>query len=61
MKEGSVIINTASITAYQVHPSLIYYSSTKGAIVTFTRCLSGGLIDRKTRVNTVALDLYGLS
>jgi NAD(P)-dependent dehydrogenase (short-subunit alcohol dehydrogenase family) len=54
MKEGGVIINTTSITAYKGHPELIDYSSTKGAIVTFTRSLSGALIERGIRVNAVA-------
>lgn len=54
MKEGSVIINTASITAYRGNPSLIDYSSTKGAIVAFTRSLSQALADRSIRVNAVA-------
>jgi NAD(P)-dependent dehydrogenase (short-subunit alcohol dehydrogenase family) len=54
MKEGSVIINTASITAYRGNPSLIDYSSTKGAIVAFTRSLSQALADRGIRVNAVA-------
>jgi NAD(P)-dependent dehydrogenase (short-subunit alcohol dehydrogenase family) len=54
MKEGAAIINTTSITAYQGHPSLIDYSATKGAIVTFTRSISLELIDRGIRVNAVA-------
>jgi NAD(P)-dependent dehydrogenase (short-subunit alcohol dehydrogenase family) len=54
MKEGATIINTTSITAYQGHPSLIDYSATKGAIVTFTRSISLELIDRGIRVNAVA-------
>ncbi len=54
MKEGSTIINTASITAYQGNDKLIDYSSTKGAIVTFTRSLSQNLIGRNIRVNAVA-------
>jgi NAD(P)-dependent dehydrogenase (short-subunit alcohol dehydrogenase family) len=54
MKEGGSIINTTSVTAYQGHPSLIDYSATKGAIVTFTRSISLELIDRGIRVNAVA-------
>lgn len=54
LKEGSIIINTASITAYKGHKTLIDYSSTKGAIVSFTRSLSLSLVDRKIRVNAVA-------
>jgi NAD(P)-dependent dehydrogenase (short-subunit alcohol dehydrogenase family) len=37
---GSAIVNTTSVTAYQGNPSLVDYSSTKGAIVAFTRSLS---------------------
>lgn len=54
MKEGDTIINTASITAYRGNPTLIDYSSTKGAIVAFTRSLSSNLAEKKIRVNAVA-------
>jgi len=53
-KNGGNIINTASVTAYQGSPQLCDYSSTKGAIVAFTRSLSQALADRKIRVNAVA-------
>jgi NAD(P)-dependent dehydrogenase (short-subunit alcohol dehydrogenase family) len=48
------IINTTSITAYKGSPELLDYSSTKGAIVAFTRSLSQALADKKIRVNAVA-------
>ena len=54
MKEGSSIINIASITAYAGSPHLLDYSSTKGAIVAFTRSLSQNLIEKHIRVNAVA-------
>lgn len=54
MKEGSSIINTASVTAYRGSGALIDYASTKGAIVSFTRSLAGNLVKRKIRVNGVA-------
>jgi len=54
MKEGATVINTTSITAYKGSPQLIDYSSTKGAIVAFTRSLSMALEKRKIRVNAVA-------
>ncbi|MCM0648342.1 SDR family oxidoreductase [Clostridium swellfunianum] len=54
MKEGTVIINTSSITAYKGHERLIDYSSTKGAITTFTRSLAISLSKRNIRVNAVA-------
>ena len=53
-KKGGVIINCASVTAYQGSPELLDYSSTKGAIVAFTRSLSQALADKKIRVNAVA-------
>jgi len=40
LKEGSTIVNTTSVTAYKGSPMLLDYSSTKGAIVAFTRSLS---------------------
>jgi NAD(P)-dependent dehydrogenase (short-subunit alcohol dehydrogenase family) len=54
MREGSVIINTASIQAYQPSPPIIDYATTKGAIVTFTKALAQDLIERGIRVNCVA-------
>ena len=53
-KKGGVIINTASVTAYQGSPELLDYSATKGAIVAFTRSLSQALAKKKIRVNAVA-------
>ncbi|MFX3634456.1 MAG: SDR family oxidoreductase [Candidatus Pristimantibacillus sp.] len=54
LKQGSSIINTASITAYKGNPTLIDYSSTKGAIVSFTRSLSANLAAQGIRVNGIA-------
>ena len=54
MGEGSAIVNTTSVTAYQGSPSMIDYSATNGAIVSFTRSLSGQLAERGIRVNAVA-------
>lgn len=54
LKEGAAIINTSSITAYQGNPMLLDYSSTKGAIVSFTRALANSLIEKGIRVNGVA-------
>ncbi|RYU94209.1 SDR family oxidoreductase [Emticicia agri] len=54
LKEGSSIINTTSSTAYTGNPFLLDYSSSKGAIVSFTRSLSGMLNSKKIRVNAVA-------
>jgi NAD(P)-dependent dehydrogenase (short-subunit alcohol dehydrogenase family) len=54
LKQGDCVINTTSVTAYRSSPTLIDYSSTKGAIVTFTRSLSSNLAKKKIRVNAVA-------
>jgi NAD(P)-dependent dehydrogenase (short-subunit alcohol dehydrogenase family) len=54
LPEGSSIINTTSVTAYKGGPQLLDYSSTKGAIVSFTRSLSLALAEKKIRVNAVA-------
>jgi NAD(P)-dependent dehydrogenase (short-subunit alcohol dehydrogenase family) len=54
LAEGSAIINTTSVTAYKGSPQLLDYSSTKGAIVTFTRSLSQALVEKGIRVNGVA-------
>lgn len=54
LHEGDAIINTTSVTAYHGSPALLDYSSTKGAIVAFTRSLAGSLADKKIQVNAVA-------
>jgi len=54
LKKGSSIINTTSVTAYRGSPSLLDYSSTKGAILTFTRSLAQNLVEKGIRVNAVA-------
>jgi len=54
LKEGSAIINTTSVTAYKGNQQLLDYSSTKGAIVAFTRSLSQSLVEKGIRVNGVA-------
>jgi NAD(P)-dependent dehydrogenase (short-subunit alcohol dehydrogenase family) len=54
MKEGSSIINSTSVNAYKGNATLLDYSSTKGAIVAFTRGLALQLVKRGIRVNGVA-------
>jgi NAD(P)-dependent dehydrogenase (short-subunit alcohol dehydrogenase family) len=54
MKEGGVILNTGSVTAFEGNPILVDYSATKGAIHTFTRALAENVKDRGIRVNCVA-------
>jgi NAD(P)-dependent dehydrogenase (short-subunit alcohol dehydrogenase family) len=52
--EGSRIINTTSVTAFKGSPMLLDYSSTKGAIVAFTRSLALSLVEKGILVNAVA-------
>ena len=54
LPRGGAIVNTTSVTAYRGSHHLIDYAATKGAIVSFTRSLAQGLIDRGVRVNAVA-------
>jgi len=54
LKKGDCIINTTSVTAYRGSNHLLDYSSTKGAIVSFTRSLSNMLAAKEIRVNGVA-------
>ncbi|HZR73043.1 SDR family oxidoreductase [Bradyrhizobium sp.] len=54
MRQGSSIINTTSITAYQGHQTLLDYSATKGAISTMTYSLAKVLVRKGIRVNAVA-------
>ncbi|PWA35536.1 glucose/ribitol dehydrogenase [Artemisia annua] len=54
MKEGSSIICTTSVNAYKGNTTLIDYTSTKGAIVSFIRALALQLADKNIRVNGVA-------
>jgi NAD(P)-dependent dehydrogenase (short-subunit alcohol dehydrogenase family) len=54
LKKGAVIINTTSVTAYKGSAHLLDYSSTKGAITSFTRSLSQALAGKSIRVNGVA-------
>ncbi|WP_426491022.1 SDR family oxidoreductase [Hymenobacter sp. 102] len=53
MKEGDYIINTGSIVGLLGHPHQLDYSSTKGAIHTFTKGLAAYLGKKKIRVNAV--------
>lgn len=54
LNKGGCIINTTSVTAYRGSGGLIDYSSSKGAIVSFTRSLSSNLVEKGIRVNGVA-------
>lgn len=52
--KGAAIVNVASVTAYEGSPHLLDYSSTKGAIVAFTRSLALNVVGSGIRVNAVA-------
>ncbi|KAF2142038.1 uncharacterized protein K452DRAFT_227474 [Aplosporella prunicola CBS 121167] len=54
MKRGSCIINSSSVAAYMGNPQLVDYSSTKGAITTFTRSLAQQQAKHGIRINAVA-------
>ncbi|KAI9368565.1 hypothetical protein BJX61DRAFT_210596 [Aspergillus egyptiacus] len=53
LKSGSSIINCASVNPYIGRPDLLDYTSTKGAIVAFTRGLSNQQCSKGIRVNAV--------
>lgn len=52
--DGSVVINTGSVTSFRGNKTLIDYASTKGAIESFTYSLAQNLVERGIRVNGVA-------
>jgi len=54
MGKGSAIINNTSINAYIGRPDLLDYTSTKGAILSFTRGCANMFVERGIRVNCVA-------
>lgn len=56
LREGSSIINTTSVTAYQGNKDLIDYSAAKGAIVALTRSIALSLVEQGIRVNFSILD-----
>ncbi|KAI9759817.1 MAG: hypothetical protein M1835_000297 [Candelina submexicana] len=54
MTRGDTVINNASINAYIGRPDLLDYTSTKGAIISFTRGLANQMVSHGIRVNAVA-------
>jgi len=52
--QESTIINTTSVTAFRGSSHLIDYSSTKGAILSFTKSMAKNLMEKGIRVNAVA-------
>ena len=59
MKDGSAIINTASVNADTPSPQLLAYATTKGAIQNFTAGLSQLLAERGIRRTASPLVLSG--
>ena len=57
MKRGASIINSCSVAAYIGNSQLVDYSSTKGAIATFTRSLAQQQAPNGIRINAVALGI----
>lgn len=58
LKSGASIINVSSITTFYGEPQLIDYTSTKGAIVGFTRALARNLALKNIRVNAIAPGVF---
>lgn len=54
MQPGGSIINVCSIQAYHPSPTLLPYSSTKGAIISFTKGLAQEVVQYGLRANSVA-------
>lgn len=54
LKQGSSIINTGSAVAYEGQQANLDYSTSKGAIITFTRSLALDLVNDGIRVNGVS-------
>ncbi|KAM0790704.1 hypothetical protein ACM66B_004561 [Microbotryomycetes sp. NB124-2] len=53
LKRGSCILNTSSVTAYKGSAMMLDYSSTKGAILSFTRSLAVQVMPKGIRVNAI--------
>ncbi|MFI6262809.1 SDR family oxidoreductase [Micromonospora sp. NPDC051006] len=54
LAEGSAIINTSSIQAFDPSPPLLDYATTKAGIANFTKALAADLAEQGIRVNAVA-------
>ncbi|WCN78719.1 SDR family oxidoreductase [Micromonospora sp. LH3U1] len=54
LAEGSAIINTSSIQAFDPSPQLLDYATTKAGIANFTKALAIDLAEQGIRVNAVA-------
>jgi NAD(P)-dependent dehydrogenase (short-subunit alcohol dehydrogenase family) len=54
MPEGSSIITTSSVQAFNPSPHLLDYATSKAGIVNFTKALGNNLTEKGIRVNSVA-------
>ena len=54
MREGSVVVCSTSIQAFDPSPGILDYACTKAAIYGFTKGLAKELVERGMRVNAVA-------
>ncbi|BFZ55657.1 hypothetical protein PYCC9005_002698 [Savitreella phatthalungensis] len=54
MRRGGSIINSTSVAAYMTNPTLVDYSSTKAAIMGFTKALALQQAEKGIRVNGIA-------
>lgn len=54
LQEGAAIVNTSSVNAFKGNASLVAYSSTRGAVLAFSRSIASQFIEKGIRVNTVA-------
>ncbi|QDU63960.1 General stress protein 39 [Planctomycetes bacterium Pan216] len=57
MPPGAAIINSGSVAGLNGDARLLDYAATKGAIHSFTKSLAQNLVERRVRVNCVALGL----
>ncbi len=53
-KEGSSVLNVASVAGYIASPGLTYYASAKAALINFTRTVAQEWASSKCRVNALA-------
>ena len=57
--ERGVIINTASVAAYEGQTGQVSYAASKGAIVSMTIVMARDLAQHGIRINTIAPGIFG--
>lgn len=55
LREGSTIVVSGSVAAYESQPTVLAYSTAKAALQTAARLLAADLVSRSIRVNTVII------